>query len=59
MESGVHAALQDTPEDTDVLHVLTRVPRIPETVVSAAFVFRIATDGRIAVVGRTADAAGQ
>ncbi len=47
-ETGYHTAvLDELPEDTDVLHVLVREPRIPELVVTQKFVYRIAVDGTI------------
>jgi hypothetical protein len=41
------ALLDDRPEDTDVFHVLSREPKLPEYVVSKSFFFRIDLDGRI------------
>lgn len=47
-ESGYHTAiLDDVPEDTDVFHVLSREPKIPELVVTQKFVYQIAADGSI------------
>jgi hypothetical protein len=44
----VHSAVLDTiPEDTDVFHVLSRGFRIPETVVTDKYVYRIELDGSI------------
>ena len=46
--SGYHTAvLDDRPEDTDVFHVLSREPKLPEYVVSKSYFFRIDVDGRI------------
>lgn len=45
---GMHTAiLADSPEDTDVMTVLRRQPRIPEFVVSKSFIFVIDTVGQI------------
>ena len=46
--SGYHTAiLDDRPEDTDVFHVLSREPKLPEYVVSKSYYFRVDADGRI------------
>jgi hypothetical protein len=46
--SGYHTAiLDDVPEDSDVFHVLTREPSIPEMIVSQKYVYQIAADGSI------------
>jgi hypothetical protein len=51
--AGMHAAiLDDIPEDTDVFHVLVRRPRMPEYIVTEAFVYHIATNGDIHLVKR-------
>ena len=51
--AGMHAAvLADQPEDTDVFHVLTRTPRVPEYIVTKSYYFSIAIDGRIAAYDR-------
>lgn len=48
LETGYHTAiLDDVPEDSDVFHVLTRSPKVPELVVTNKFVYQIATDGTI------------
>lgn len=48
LTAGSHAAvLADLPEDTDVFHVLTREPSLPEYIVSKSYYFRIDVDGRI------------
>jgi hypothetical protein len=46
--AGTHTAvLDDRPEDTDVFHVLSREPRLPEYIVSRNYFFRVEVDGRI------------
>ena len=51
--TGYHThVLSDVPEDTDVMLVLTRQPRVPEIVVAGAYIFTIATDGTITVADR-------
>jgi len=48
--SGVHShVLTDTPEDTDVFHVLTQNPPIPEFVGTRSGNYSIQTDGTIHV----------
>ena len=48
LASGVHTAVvAEIPEDTDVYHVLTRTPRVPEYVMTDHFIYRIDTDGKI------------
>jgi hypothetical protein len=42
--------LDTIPEDTDVFHVLARGFRIPETVVTDEFIYRIEIDGSIRLV---------
>ena len=46
------AVLDNRPEDTDVFHVLTRTPRLPEIVVSDKYYFSIDTTGRIMAYNR-------
>ena len=47
-QAGFHTAiLDDIPEDTDVFHVLSRSPSVPEFIGTKQFVFRIETDGTI------------
>ena len=47
-EGGYHTAvLDDIPEDTDVFHVLSRRPLVPEWIMTKQYVFRIETDGTI------------
>jgi hypothetical protein len=41
------AVLDDRPEDTDVFHVLSREPKLPEYIASQSYVFRVDLDGRI------------
>jgi hypothetical protein len=54
VESGYHShVLSDVPEDTDVLLVLTRQPKVPEMVVTQTFMYTIAVDGTITVSDRT------
>lgn len=46
--AGSHTAvLDDRPEDTDVFHVLSREPKLPEYIVSQSYFFRVEVDGRI------------
>jgi hypothetical protein len=48
VEAGYHTAvLDDIPEDTDVFHVLSRHPSVPELVATKHYVFRIEPDGTI------------
>ena len=48
VEAGFHiAVLDDIPEDTDVFHVMSRKPSVPEWVATNQFVFRIEPDGTI------------
>jgi hypothetical protein len=52
MASGVHTAvLDEIPEDTDVLHVLSRTPKVPEYVMTDHFIYRIDVDGKITFLG--------
>ena len=51
--AGTHAAvLADRPEDTDVFHVVTREPQVPEYIVTRSYYFRIDIDGRIMAYDR-------
>jgi hypothetical protein len=51
---GYHVhTLSDTPEDTDVLLVLTREPRAPEVVVAGGHAFIIDVNGKIRDAGGT------
>ncbi|HSK73860.1 MAG TPA: hypothetical protein VK892_19335 [Pyrinomonadaceae bacterium] len=48
LETGYHTAiLDDVPEDSDVFHVLTRTPKVPELIITNKFVYQIAPDGTI------------
>ena len=48
--AGYHThVLSDLPEDTDVFHVLTQDPPVPEMVVTPHFVYKVATDGTIRI----------
>ena len=48
VQAGFHTAvMDDIPEDTDVFHVLSRHPSVPEYIGTKQFVFRIETDGTI------------
>jgi len=51
--AGVHThVLDDAPEDTDVFHVLTRKPAVPEVVLTKRFVFQVDPDGSVKYVGK-------
>jgi hypothetical protein len=51
--AGYHThILSDLPEDTDVLLVLIRKPRVPEIVVAGAYAFTIDVNGKITVADR-------
>jgi hypothetical protein len=46
--AGMHThVLSDTPEDTDVFHVLTRKPTVPEYISTKHFLFMVEADGSI------------
>jgi hypothetical protein len=50
---GYHVhVLSDLPEDTDVLLVLTRKPRVPEVVLAGAYIYTIDVHGAITVADR-------
>jgi hypothetical protein len=50
LAAGFHShVLSDLPEDTDVFHVLTQDPRMPEIVGTAHFTYRVRTDGAITI----------
>jgi len=52
IQAGTHTAvLAEIPEDTDVFHVLTRTPKVPEYVMTDHFIYRIDTDGKINFLG--------
>jgi hypothetical protein len=42
--------LSDVPEDSDVFHVLTRKPPVPETVGTQHFIYEVQKDGAIRIV---------
>ena len=49
--SGVHThVLSDLPEDTDVFHVLTQDPPMPEFIGTAHFMYQVKADGTIYLV---------
>lgn len=48
VKMGYHVAvLDDIPEDTDVFHVLSRQPSVPQLIATKQYVFHIKTDGTI------------
>jgi hypothetical protein len=48
LQGSFHTAVvDDIPEDTDVFHVLSRHPSIPELIATKQYVFQIETDGTI------------
>lgn len=48
--AGFHThVLSDHPEDTDVFHVLTQDPPMPEIVVTPHFTYQVKTDGTIQI----------
>ena len=52
--AGMHNhVLSDLPEDTDVFHVLSRKPAIPEMVVTGKFRYAINVEGGIEYVGKS------
>jgi hypothetical protein len=54
--AGMHThVLDDIPEDTDVFHVLTRKPSVPEMILTNQFVFQVDPDGSIKCVGKSED----
>jgi hypothetical protein len=44
---------QTDSEDTDVFHVLTRKPAVPEMIATERFVYQVGVDGVITYVGTT------
>ncbi len=51
--AGMHThVLAETPEDTDVFHVLTRKPAVPELIATKRFMFQVAADGQIKYLGK-------
>jgi hypothetical protein len=56
LAAGMHNhVLSDIPEDTDVFHVLTRKPAVPELIVTEESVFVIEKNGEIKYVGAAKD----
>ncbi len=54
--AGIHThVLDETPEDTDVFHVLARKPTVPEMVVTKRFVFQVDPYGVARYVGKAED----
>ena len=54
--AGMHShVLSDMPEDTDVFHVLSRKPAIPEMIVTGRFRYTVNVDGGIEYVGKSED----
>jgi hypothetical protein len=52
--SGYHThVLSDVPEDSDVLLVLIRQPRVPEFVVTQHYMYTIGIDGKIIAEDRS------
>ena len=50
LAAGFHThVLSDLPEDTDVFHVLTQDPRVPEMVGTAHFMYKVLADGTITI----------
>ncbi|MBX9568269.1 MAG: hypothetical protein K2X77_05205 [Candidatus Obscuribacterales bacterium] len=50
LRAAFHTAVtHDTPEDTDVMHVLVRRPRIPEFISAGDWIFQVHTDGKISI----------
>jgi hypothetical protein len=50
---GIHThVLDEIPEDTDVFHVLSRKPAVPEMILTKRFVFQVDPDGAIKYVGK-------
>jgi hypothetical protein len=48
--AGFHThVLSDLPEDTDVFHVLTQDPRVPELVGTPHFIYKVLVDGTITI----------
>ena len=54
--AGIHThVLAETPEDTDVFHVLARKPAVPELIRTEHFVFVVEPDGGIKYLGKAED----
>ena len=45
------AVLDDVPEDTDVFHVLSRKPSVPQLIATRKYVYQVAVDGSINYLG--------
>jgi hypothetical protein len=53
---GIHThVIDEIPEDTDVFHVLSRKPSVPEMIVTQQFVFQVDPDGTVKYAGKAAD----
>jgi hypothetical protein len=51
--AGLHThVLDDVPEDTDVFHVLTRKPAVPEIIVTRRYVFQVEASGEVKYLGK-------
>ncbi len=51
--AGIHThVLDEIPEDTDVFHVLSRKPAVPEMILTKQYVFQVDRDGTIKYVGK-------
>jgi len=56
LAAGMHThVFDDMPEDTDVFHVLTRKPAVPEVIITKESIFGIDVDGKIKYVGAAKD----
>ena len=54
--AGIHThVLDEMPEDTDVFHVLSRKPAVPELILTQHFVFAVEPDGGIKFLGKAED----
>jgi hypothetical protein len=54
--AGIHThVLDETPEDTDIFHVLSRKPAVPELIRIEHFVFVVEADGGIKYMGKAAE----
>ncbi len=54
--AGIHThILDETPEDTDVFHVLSRKPAMPEMIITRTFVFQVEKDGAITYKGKAGE----
>jgi hypothetical protein len=54
--AGIHThVLAETPEDTDVFHVLARKPAVPELIRTEHFVFVVEPNGVAKYVGKADD----